>query len=101
VRRGFKPRASRADEDKRLPLSYGGRSRGRPWHSTRFKAGDLVLFDMRLVHTSSWNHTNRFRLSMDTRFILRPDRPNWARTTASCFAELLASNKVVFDKEGE
>eukprot|EP01006_Ploeotia_vitrea_P023413 TRINITY_DN55876_c0_g1_i1.p1 TRINITY_DN55876_c0_g1~~TRINITY_DN55876_c0_g1_i1.p1 ORF type:complete len:329 (+),score=146.56 TRINITY_DN55876_c0_g1_i1:16-1002(+) len=38
------------------------------WRSATFAAGDIVIFDIRLVHASTLNTTDRFRISMDTRW---------------------------------
>lgn len=44
---------------------FGGR-----WATTNFRAGDVILFGMYLMHASTANQTNRFRLSSDTRYQL-------------------------------
>ena len=38
------------------------------WHTSEFKMGDVVIFGMNLLHSSTTNTTNRFRLSADIRF---------------------------------
>ena len=43
---------------------------GSPWVSTDFGAGDVVLFGLGLVHASLDNHTDRIRLSCDSRYQL-------------------------------
>jgi ectoine hydroxylase-related dioxygenase (phytanoyl-CoA dioxygenase family) len=44
---------------------YGGH-----WATTSFQAGDAILFGMFMMHASTNNMTNRFRLSCDTRYQL-------------------------------
>ena len=38
------------------------------WKTTNFKKGDLLIFDIKLVHASLINKTNKFRISIDTRW---------------------------------
>ena len=40
------------------------------WCTTDFNPGDLVIFDIGLVHCSTINHTNEYRISIDTRWKL-------------------------------
>ncbi|MBB6735152.1 phytanoyl-CoA dioxygenase family protein [Cohnella zeiphila] len=42
---------------------YGGK-----WATTEFKAGDVLIFGMFLMHCSLENTTNQYRLSVDTRY---------------------------------
>jgi len=51
-----------------LPPSFDEFNTDAVWRSTDFRAGDLVIFDIRLVHASTVNTSDRFRLSMDTRW---------------------------------
>lgn len=44
---------------------YGGR-----WATAEFKAGDALIFGMYTMHGSLTNTTNRYRLSVDTRYQL-------------------------------
>jgi len=44
------------------------RAVGCPWASTDFRMGDVVIFDMYLMHGSLDNQTDRIRLSSDTRY---------------------------------
>lgn len=44
---------------------YGGR-----WATTEFRAGDVLIFGMRILHASLANSSNRFRISVDTRYQL-------------------------------
>lgn len=39
-----------------------------PWVSSEFRAGDVILFSTCLVHAGLDNHTNRIRLSTDSRY---------------------------------
>lgn len=41
---------------------------GGQWQTTRFKAGDVIVFGMFTMHASLNNTTDRWRLSCDTRF---------------------------------
>jgi len=51
-----------------LPPDYQANAQESVWASTRFGIGDICSFDIRLVHASTENTTNRFRISMDTRW---------------------------------
>lgn len=42
---------------------YGGK-----WATTEFRAGDIIIFGMFLMHCSLENTTNQYRLSVDTRY---------------------------------
>ena len=46
----------------------------------RMRAGDLLFFGMHTLHASADNHTNRFRLSTDSRYQLasEPADERWA-----------------------
>ena len=43
--------------------SFGGQ-----WHTTNFRAGDVLIFPALTLHCALDNTTNRYRLSTDTRF---------------------------------
>jgi hypothetical protein len=43
---------------------------GGMWATTDFRAGDAIFFGMYLLHSSTENTTNRFRISCDTRYQL-------------------------------
>lgn len=47
---------------------YGGR-----WATTEFRAGDVLIFGMHILHASLANSSDRFRLSVDTRYQLASD----------------------------
>ena len=51
----------------RDPLELAERFGGQ-WLSADVKAGDAIIFGMHLMHASTTNLTNRFRLSCDVRF---------------------------------
>lgn len=51
-----------------MPPAFDEFQRSAIWRSTRFKPGDVVVFDIRTVHASSKNQSQQFRLSMDTRW---------------------------------
>ena len=46
-----------------LPKELGGR-----WLTSNYKAGDLLIFTMFTMHSSSDNTTNKIRISTDTRY---------------------------------
>ncbi len=64
----------------RDPLELSARHGGH-WHTTNFRAGDVVIFGMHLMHASTTNLTRRFRLSCDLRFqpANDPVDPRWVR----------------------
>jgi ectoine hydroxylase-related dioxygenase (phytanoyl-CoA dioxygenase family) len=43
---------------------------GGQWATTNFEAGDAIFFGMYLMHSSTENRTNRYRISCDTRYQL-------------------------------
>jgi len=49
------------------PLVITGKYGG-TWATTEFKAGDVLIFGMFLMHCSLENTTNQYRLSVDTRY---------------------------------
>jgi hypothetical protein len=46
---------------------------GGQWATTEFKAGDVMIFGMFLMHGSLMNTTDQYRLSVDTRFQLESE----------------------------
>ena len=64
----------------RDPLELSARHGGR-WCTTQFTAGDVVIFGMHLMHASTTNLTQLFRLSCDVRFqpASDPVDPRWVR----------------------
>ena len=56
----------------RDPVTLREKLGGR-WLTTDFRAGDVLTFSMGTVHASLDNHSNRFRLSTDTRYQLASD----------------------------
>ena len=46
---------------------------GRRWLTAEFRAGDLLTFSMYTIHASLDNHSDRIRLSSDTRYQLASD----------------------------
>ncbi len=64
----------------RDPLELSSRHGG-SWRSADFRAGDVVVFGMHLMHASTTNLTQRFRLSCDLRFqpASDPVDPRWVR----------------------
>ena len=53
---------------------------GGQWATADFRAGDVVIFGMHLLHASLTNQTDRFRISVDTRYQPAEDRVDerWA-----------------------
>jgi ectoine hydroxylase-related dioxygenase (phytanoyl-CoA dioxygenase family) len=41
---------------------------GGQWKTTEFKKGDVMIFGMHLMHASTLNETNSYRISCDTRY---------------------------------
>jgi len=50
-----------------LPLDFAEHCGG-IWRTACFQKGDLVIFDIRTIHASTQNQSQRFRISMDTRW---------------------------------
>jgi hypothetical protein len=48
------------------PVAVTGKWGG-TWHTTDFRAGDVLIFGMHVMHMSTTNQTDRIRLSSDTR----------------------------------
>jgi ectoine hydroxylase-related dioxygenase (phytanoyl-CoA dioxygenase family) len=46
---------------------------GGQWATTDFRAGDIILFGMFILHFSLRNTTNSYRTSVDTRFQLKSE----------------------------
>lgn len=43
------------------------------WMSANFEEGDFVLFNNKTVHGSFVNKMDSFRVSVDTRWVTKPD----------------------------
>eukprot|EP01083_Nonionella_stella_P263638 895369_1 len=56
------------EEDPELPNDFNTFNKTAMWKSTNFKKGDLLIFDIRTIHASLVNKTNKFRISIDTRW---------------------------------
>lgn len=80
----YKPKSGALSKN---PVTLREKLGGR-WLTADFKAGDLLTFGMKLVHASLDNHSDRIRLSTDTRYQLAseeiderwigPDVQEWA-----------------------
>jgi hypothetical protein len=46
---------------------------GGQWATTEFQAGDAIIFGMFMMHASTDNGTDRFRISSDTRYQLKSE----------------------------
>jgi len=66
--KGFTDGAYSTETKVELPRDFEKFKETATWRSTTFRAGDVVVFDIRLVHASTENTTTRFRISMDTRW---------------------------------
>lgn len=53
------------DKPHKLRVNLGGR-----WLTTEYRAGDLLTFKMHTIHAGLDNHSNRIRLSSDSRYQL-------------------------------
>ena len=49
------------------------RQLGLPWSTAEYRAGDLLTFSIQTVHCSLDNHSDRIRLSSDSRYQLASD----------------------------
>jgi hypothetical protein len=58
---------------------------GGRWLTAEYKLGDLLVFCMHLMHASSDNHTDRIRISSDSRYQLasEPQDERWIGATPS------------------
>ena len=63
-----------SDDAAELRAQLGGR-----WLTDEFRAGDLLVFGIYMLHASLDNHTSAFRLSSDSRYQLASDSidPRW------------------------
>ena len=61
----LKPGGVLSDNPVRLRAKLGGR-----WLTAEYSAGDVLIFSMYTVHASLDNHSNRIRLSSDSRYQL-------------------------------
>jgi len=84
-------------KDHQLPNNYWRESKGRPWHVAEYEPGDVVLFDMRTVHATTKNLTDRFRMSVDTRWCLQPQRANNGETPSTIFLEQIKDGSLNID----
>ncbi|GHH99827.1 phytanoyl-CoA dioxygenase family protein [Neobacillus kokaensis] len=57
-----------SDNPYEIVEKFGGK-----WATSSFKAGDAIIFGMYFLHGSLNNMTNRYRLSMDTRYQLKSE----------------------------
>nr|WP_047166197.1 phytanoyl-CoA dioxygenase family protein [Sphingomonas sp. Y57] len=58
----------RKDGMKILPIAEEDMEVGR-WRSTHYRPGDVLLMDLNTPHSGITNHSDRFRLSVDTRIM--------------------------------
>ena len=83
------PESDLSFKDSQIPNSYFNRkslAQDLTWHTGAFQAGDVVFFDTKLVHCSSRNYEQSFRLSLDFRWYIAPvGRNNYLETNHSKF----------------
>lgn len=68
-----------------LPASYFREAQGMTWHTTDYTVGDLVIFDSRIIHATSKNYCDAFRLSLDFRWYIAPGRSDFGSTPHAQF----------------
>jgi hypothetical protein len=75
-----------------IPEAIGG-----CWHTSDVRAGDIITFGMHLMHASTTNVTNKWRLSCDVRFqpASDPVDPRWAGKDPSGHAKEKKERKPV------
>ena len=79
-------------KDSQIPFSYFNKSsmaNSLTWRTGPFDAGDVVIFDSKLIHCTSRNYSDKYRLSIDFRWYLAPiGRKNYGLTNHSKFVKL-------------
>jgi len=56
------------------------------WRTGSYQAGDIIIFDSKVIHCTSRNYLSTYRLSLDFRWYLAPvSRPNYRYTNHSIF----------------
>ncbi len=78
------------EDPSEITRKFGGR-----WLTSSFRAGDVLLFGLWLMHASTTNRTNRWRLSCDVRFqpASEPADPRWTGERPKAHGTLWASAK--------
>ncbi|MBO9607158.1 MAG: phytanoyl-CoA dioxygenase family protein [Paenibacillaceae bacterium] len=73
---------------------------GGKWATTEFRAGDVMIFGMYLMHGSLTNTTDRFRLSCDTRYQLKsePVDERWMGKKPKAHAESSGKSVLPIDE---
>eukprot|EP00485_Elphidium_margaritaceum_P024297 CAMPEP_0202712926 /NCGR_PEP_ID=MMETSP1385-20130828/47571_1 /ASSEMBLY_ACC=CAM_ASM_000861 /TAXON_ID=933848 /ORGANISM="Elphidium margaritaceum" /LENGTH=348 /DNA_ID=CAMNT_0049373119 /DNA_START=21 /DNA_END=1064 /DNA_ORIENTATION=+ len=64
-------------EEIEVPAGFEEFNRSAVWTTTDFRKGDIIIFDIRLVHASLVNRTRQFRVSVDTRWQPKECIPYW------------------------
>jgi NMD protein affecting ribosome stability and mRNA decay len=88
------PRFSTTVSDGQVPKSFYSVGASSPWHAARFRAGDVVLLDLKAVSATTMNRTQKYSMAVDSRWCLAPKRENWGRTPSSRFIEGLRADKL-------
>jgi hypothetical protein len=63
-------------DDPEVPDAYLRQGKQLPWHVADYKAGDVVIFDLRLIHAAGVNNTSTLRLSVEARWAIYPQWPS-------------------------
>lgn len=73
---------------------------GGKWATTDFRAGDAIFFGMYLMHSSTENTTNRFRISCDTRYQLasEPADERWIGQKPKAHSQKEPGERVSIDE---
>jgi hypothetical protein len=86
---GYNPESwNNNDSKQELPPEYYNIQHSAAWFSADFNPGDLVIFDIRLIHASTRNNTHKFRISIDTRWQPANCVPNTAKKAFKIFGDL-------------
>lgn len=74
-------------QESQLPSSYFKKSSNSLiWRTGSYQAGDIVIFDSKLIHCTSRNYLSTYRLSLDFRWYIAPvSRPNYRFTNHSIY----------------
>jgi len=88
------PQYSKPYKDFQVPNSYWKCAKGQPWHVGTFEPGDMIIFDLKTVHATTRNLLDKYRLSVDTRWCLEPQRANNGLTPGSIFIQQIKDGTI-------
>jgi len=77
--KGYRQNVYGTETKTEMPPDFANIQAKAIWKSTTFYPGDMVVFDIRTVHASTANSSERFRISMDTRWQPSLCIPNHSR----------------------